>query len=117
MAERNPRTIEFIRHRLNHIQDNRVIPELTRAVDAISLAADILVAEGFANVPTWNDLIAGLSPPQQDDEDLGDITTSRGWQRITTEIREAYARNHLERQNEDSDNARLRSCSGQNGSK
>jgi hypothetical protein len=88
-----------------------------KALPSLHAAAQVLAAEGFVNIPTWNALLQGRRPPQEDPDDLEPGEWRKGWQFHASNAREQHALHSLRQALTSSGSARLRSCAGPNAAR
>ena len=68
-----------------------------QCIREVTTARDTLVAEGFTEAPSWEDLAAGARPPNPESDPAAPLEREpgdwqRGWQRAAAGARESHAR-------------------------
>ena len=77
-------------------------------------AAILLQQEGYAGLPTWSNIVQGLSPPQIDALSQEPGEPRKGWQAHATTVRNTHKFANFMNRLSSGDRARLRSCAGPN---
>jgi len=116
--DRQPGVIHLVHERMQALEISSLsntILDNTRRVDAVCLAANLLVQEGLVNIPSWNELLQGIQAPSAFSDET-DHQYGRGWQRIASEIRENVTFERLLQTTSEDNQARIRSCSGEHTS-
>jgi len=83
-------------------------------LEALHASAMRLLVEGFTDLPPWQAIIDGVTPPALDPFDEEPDTARKGWQHLATKSRDLINFNLLLAEVPPSSQARLRSCGGPN---
>ena len=79
--------LEFAQANVAHVEFLNTLPSGLREAE---LARRQLVAEGFRECPTWEDIRAGVLPENPDPEDRAPGEWCRGWQFFASRVRDQH---------------------------